>query len=87
MKESFGSSCHGAGRVMSRRKAISKFNAAEIVKSLGERGVVVKSGSRKGIAEESPDAYKDVDEVVRVVQGAGIARIVAKLKPLGVIKG
>ena len=87
MNESFGSSCHGAGRVMSRRKAISKFNAAEIVKSLGERGVVVKSGSRKGIAEESPDAYKDVDEVVRVVQGAGIARIVAKLKPLGVIKG
>ncbi|MCD6590300.1 RtcB family protein [Candidatus Woesearchaeota archaeon] len=87
MKESFGSSCHGAGRVMSRRKAISKFNAAEIVKNLGERGVIVKSGSRKGIAEESPDAYKDVDEVVRVVQGAGIARIVAKLKPLGVIKG
>ena len=87
MNESFGSSCHGAGRVMSRRKAISKFNAAEIVKNLGERGVIVKSGSRKGIAEESPDAYKDVDEVVRVVQGAGIARIVAKLKPLGVIKG
>ncbi len=87
MQESFGSTCHGAGRVMSRRKAIQTFRADEIVKRLAERGIKVRSGSKRGIAEESPQAYKDVDEVVKVVHNAGISRMVAKLVPIGVIKG
>jgi tRNA-splicing ligase RtcB len=83
----FGSSCHGAGRVMSRSKARKQIYGVELKKDLEKRGIVVRAGSNKGLAEEAPAAYKDVSRVVEVVHGVGIARKVAQLRPLAVIKG
>ena len=83
----FGSTCHGAGRVMSRRKALKIIHGSELRHELEEQGIVVRAGSNKGLAEEAPAAYKDVSRVVEVVHGAGLARKVARLRPLGVIKG
>ncbi len=87
MDETFGSSCHGAGRMMSRRAATKKVHGRELIQELGEHGIVVRAGSMRGVAEEAPFAYKDVDLVVEVVQGAGIARKVARLRPIAVVKG
>lgn len=84
---SFASTAHGAGRVMSRSKAIHTLNAEKIKLELQQKGIEIEAGSQKGISEEAPQAYKDIDEVVRVSDVAGIAKIVAKLKPLGVMKG
>jgi len=83
----FGSTCHGAGRVMSRTRARKQVQGAELKQELEGRGIVVRAGSNKGLAEEAPLAYKDVSRVVEVVDGVGIARKVARLRPLGVIKG
>lgn len=86
-KESFYSTCHGAGRTMSRAAA-KKMTRGEAVQSdLEKRGIYVRSGSKAGIAEEAPIAYKDIDEVVKVVEKTGLAKKVARLTPLGVIKG
>ena len=87
MSETFGSTCHGAGRLMSRTSAAKRFSANEVVSMLQSRGIYIKAASRDGIVEEAPGAYKDVDEVVRVAHGAGISKMVARLKPLGVMKG
>ncbi|MBL7183429.1 MAG: intein-containing RctB family protein [Anaerolineae bacterium] len=87
MEKTFGTSCHGAGRVMSRRAAKRKIRGEDLQKELAEKGIVVKGGSWKGLAEEAPAAYKDVDRVVNVVHSLGIARKVARVVPLGVIKG
>ena len=87
MKKTFGTSCHGAGRVMSRRAAKKKIRGQELQQELAEKGIVVRGGSWKGLAEEAPAAYKDVDRVVNVVHSTGIARKVARVVPLGVIKG
>ena len=87
MEASFGSSCHGAGRTMSRTKARRETDASELLRELSEKGIAVQAGSKAGLAEEAPAAYKDVDEVVSVVTGSGIAKKVARLKPLAVIKG
>jgi tRNA-splicing ligase RtcB len=87
MRETYGSTCHGAGRLMSRTSASKKFTANDVVSLLQSRGIYIKAASRDGIIEEAPGAYKDVDEVVRVAHGAGISRMVARLKPLGVMKG
>jgi len=87
MSETFGSTCHGAGRLMSRTSATKRFSANEVVSLLQSRGIYIKAASRDGIIEEAPGAYKDVDEVVRVAHGAGISKMVARLKPLGVMKG
>jgi tRNA-splicing ligase RtcB len=87
MKETFGSTCHGAGRLMSRTSATRKFSANDVVALLQSRGIYIKAASRDGIVEEAPGAYKDVDDVVRVAHGAGISRMVARLKPIGVMKG
>jgi len=87
MELTFGSACHGAGRVMSRRKALKKIHGGELRHELEEQGIVVRARSNKGLAEEAPAAYKDVSRVVEVVHGAGLARKVARLRPLGVIKG
>lgn len=84
---SFGSSCHGAGRTMSRTKARKETNAGELLRELSQKGIVVQAGSTEGLTEESPSAYKDVDEVVCVISLTGIAKKVARLKPLAVIKG
>jgi tRNA-splicing ligase RtcB len=87
MREAFGSACHGAGRVMSREAAIRKYTVNGIRQDLESRGIYVKASTRDGILEEAPGAYKDVDEVVKVVHGAGLARPVVKLTPIGVMKG
>jgi tRNA-splicing ligase RtcB len=87
MQRSFGSSCHGAGRTMSRAKARHDVRGEELRRDLESRGIRVRAGSMSGLAEEAPSAYKDVDAVVETVTAAGIARKVARLRPLAVIKG
>jgi tRNA-splicing ligase RtcB (3'-phosphate/5'-hydroxy nucleic acid ligase) len=83
----FGSTCHGAGRRLSRTAARKEIQGAELRRQLEERGIVVRSPSNKGLAEEAPFAYKDVERVVEIVERAGLSRRVAQLRPLGVIKG
>ena len=87
MRESFGTTCHGAGRVMSRTAAKKSQFAHDAKQRLEERGIIVRADTRDGITEEIPEAYKDVDEVIEVVHNAGLATRVARLKPMGVIKG
>jgi tRNA-splicing ligase RtcB len=87
MERSLGSCCHGAGRTMSRRQAKRSINGAELRRELEDRGVTVRAGSLPGLAEEAPAAYKDVGAVVEAVVGAGIARKVARLRPVAVVKG
>ncbi len=87
MEETFGSVCHGAGRLLSRTAARTGRNARAIQQQLEEKGILVRSESRDGILEEVPEAYKNVDEVIDVVDQAGLARKVARLRPMGVVKG
>lgn len=87
MKETFGSTCHGAGRVMSRHQAIRQAKGRAIWREMEDRGIIVKSAGRETLAEEMSEAYKDISNVVDVVHKAGISRKVAKLRPMGVIKG
>jgi tRNA-splicing ligase RtcB (3'-phosphate/5'-hydroxy nucleic acid ligase) len=87
MERSFGSSCHGAGRVMSRHQAKREVRGETLRHELEADGIKVRAGSLPGLAEEAPQAYKNVDAVVETVAGAGIARLVARLKPVAVIKG
>ncbi|MBE6527063.1 MAG: RtcB family protein [Thermoplasmata archaeon] len=87
MEETFGSTCHGAGRQMSRKSAIENLNIDAVRKSMSDRGIYLKSGSDNGVLEEAPDAYKDVDEIIEVVCNAGLTAKVAKLTPIGVVKG
>ena len=87
MSASFGSTAHGAGRMMSRSKARRNFTESEVKKSLNDKGIFIKSLTRDGVVEETPQAYKDVDSVVNVSHNLGIATKVAKLVPIGVIKG
>ena len=85
--ETFASSCHGAGRMLSRTQAKKAARGRAIVRELEDRGIYVRSAGRATLMEEIPEAYKDVSEVVDVVHGAGISKKVAQLRPLGVIKG
>jgi len=87
MESTFGSCCHGAGRAMSRMRAKKTLDYQTLLKRLADRGIVVHAGSAKGLLEEAPEAYKDVDAVVEVVAQSGVAEIVAKLTPVAVIKG
>ena len=87
MTLSFGSTCHGAGRRMSRTQARSSVRGRSVVREMEERGVLVACASPKTLAEEIPEAYKDVSEVVDVVHAAGIAKKVARLRPVAVVKG
>jgi tRNA-splicing ligase RtcB len=87
MAQTFGSTCHGAGRVMSRSEALKRAQGREIDRELESAGIFVRSQGRKTLAEEMPEAYKDVDTVVGVMDRAGISPRVARLRPLGVIKG
>jgi tRNA-splicing ligase RtcB len=87
MEETFGSTCHGAGRVMSRHQAIKAAKGRAITRELEDKGIIVRGASQGTIVEEISDAYKDVTEVVNVVHNAGISLKVAKLVPMGVIKG
>jgi tRNA-splicing ligase RtcB len=87
MRLAFGSACHGAGRSMSRHQALRQWRGKEIIQSLADRGVLIRSRSMRGIAEEAPGAYKDVTEVVETADRAGLARTVARLEPVICIKG
>ncbi len=87
MSETFGSTCHGAGRVLSRGAAKRAIRGADIIRELGDRGILVKAGSMSALAEEASQAYKDVAEVMDVVHQAGISRKVAMATPIAVIKG
>jgi tRNA-splicing ligase RtcB len=87
LQETFGSTCHGAGRLLSRHAAKKAAKGHNVVRELADMGVVVRGAGRSTLVEEIPEAYKDVEDVVRVVHEAGIARKVARLRPLGVIKG
>lgn len=86
-QETFGSTCHGAGRVMSRSKALQRFRGEIVVNQLKQRGIYVHPASLKVAAEEAPDSYKDIRSVVNAVHGAGISHKVARFIPLGVVKG
>jgi tRNA-splicing ligase RtcB len=87
MERSFGTTCHGAGRRLSRTAAKKEIHGADLRRQLEQQGIVVRSASNKGLAEEAPFAYKDVESVVDVVDRAGLARRVARLVPIGVVKG
>jgi tRNA-splicing ligase RtcB (3'-phosphate/5'-hydroxy nucleic acid ligase) len=83
----FGSACHGAGRAMSRHQALRTWKGRQVVDQLAARGILVKSPSMRGIAEEASEAYKDVSAVLDAADAAGLARKVARLEPLICIKG
>ncbi len=87
MTESAGSACHGAGRLMSRKAAVRKFHPDQLLRELGDRGIYVRAASKMVLAEEAPGSYKDVSQVVNTVHGAGLATRVARMEPLGVVKG
>jgi tRNA-splicing ligase RtcB len=87
MEQTFGTACHGAGRVMSRTAAIKHAQGRRIDEELAQKGIIARARSWKGLAEEQPDAYKDVDLVVEVVHRANLARKVARMRPIGVVKG
>jgi tRNA-splicing ligase RtcB len=87
MQESFGSTCHGAGRVLSRGAAKRSLRGKDVVRELQQRGITIKAGNIPSLAEEASQAYKDVTQVIEVVHQAGISRKVAMAVPLGAIKG
>jgi tRNA-splicing ligase RtcB len=87
LERSFGTTCHGAGRALSRTAARKRIEGAQLRRQLEAEGIAVRSASNRGLAEEAPFAYKDVERVVEVVDRAGLARRVARLVPIGVVKG
>jgi tRNA-splicing ligase RtcB len=87
LDETFGSTCHGSGRVMSRSRAVKQYTSQAVAANLEERGTYIRAATKYVLQEEAPLAYKNVDEVVRSVECAGISKIVAKLRPIGVMKG
>ena len=87
MERSFGSSCHGAGRLMSRQKAKKTIRGDQVKIDLENKGIHIQAGSMSGDAEEAAGAYKDIDQVIEAVTGAGIARKIARLVPIAVVKG
>jgi tRNA-splicing ligase RtcB len=87
MERSFGTTCHGAGRLLSRTAARKRIGGAELRRELEARGITVRCPSNRGLSEEAPFAYKDVEAVVAVVERAGLAARVAQLRPIGVVKG
>jgi tRNA-splicing ligase RtcB len=86
-ERAFSSACHGAGRAMSRHAAKRQWNGRSVIDDLSCRGILIRSPSLRGVAEEAPGAYKDVDAVVSAADTAGLARKVARLEPLVCIKG
>jgi tRNA-splicing ligase RtcB len=87
MERSFGTTCHGAGRRMSRTAVRKAVDGGELRRQLESDGIVVRAPSARGLAEEAPEAYKDVDRVVEIVERAGLAARVVRLRPIGVVKG
>jgi tRNA-splicing ligase RtcB len=87
MELAFGSACHGAGRSMSRHQATRQWKGRQVIQDLANQGIVIRSPSMRGVAEEAPGAYKDVSAVVEVAEQAGLARKVAKMRPMVCVKG
>ena len=87
IEETFGSTCHGAGRVMSRGRAMKESRNRSIAAEMADRGVVVMAAGKKTLSEEMPEAYKDIEGVVNVVHQAGLSTKVARLRAVGCIKG
>eukprot|EP00978_Attheya_sp_CCMP212_P042433 scaffold258418_cov31-Attheya_sp.AAC.1 len=87
MKETFGSTCHGAGRALSRNASRRKLNYQEVLQQLNEKNIAIRVASPKLITEEAPESYKDVVDVVDTCEAAGISRKVVKLRPIAVVKG
>jgi len=87
MRETFGSTCHGAGRKMSRTAANKMFRADQVRAKLQEQGIYLRAASRRGVSEEAPGVYKDIDDVVEIAHNSGIALKVARMRPMGVVKG
>ncbi len=87
MDETFGSTAHGSGRTLSRHEAIRQFKPQDVINDLESHHITIKAGSKEGISEEAPQAYKNVDDVVKVSDEVGIGKIVARVRPIGVIKG
>ena len=87
LARSFGSSCHGAGRSMSRHQALKQWRGREVIEELASRGILIRSPSPRGVAEEAPGAYKDVAAVVEAADRAGLSRTVARLEPIVCVKG
>jgi len=87
MQQTWGSTCHGAGRRLSRHQALKLQHSQAVIARLNRAGIYIRSAGKKTVAEEAPEAYKDVNDVVRICDGAGLSRLVAKLRPLGVMKG
>ncbi|MEM3675624.1 MAG: RtcB family protein [Thermoplasmataceae archaeon] len=87
LEKSFGSSCHGAGRALSRKKSLETFNSSQVRKALLSRGIYIRAQNNEVISEEAPGSYKNVDAVIEATVGAGLARKIAKMIPLGVVKG
>lgn len=87
MKETWGSTCHGAGRKLSRTRATKMFSYGQVLSMMQSRGIYIKAASKEGVVEEAPGAYKDVDAVVKIAHGAGISKMVARFVPIGVMKG
>jgi tRNA-splicing ligase RtcB len=87
MERSFGTTCHGAGRRLSRTAVRKLVEGGQLRRRLEEQGIAVRAASARGLAEEAPEAYKDVERVVEVVERAGLAVRVARLRPIGVLKG
>lgn len=87
MRETFGSTCHGAGRMQSRSAMKKRLSGRDVLRELESRGIAVRAGSMSGLAEEAPEAYKDVESVVDVAHGAGISKKVARTRPIAVVKG
>jgi tRNA-splicing ligase RtcB len=86
-RNAFSSTCHGAGRLLSRKAARKRIRGGDLLRRLEKEGIEVRAGSMRGLSEEAPGAYKDIDRVVEVVHKAGLARKVARVRPLGVVKG
>ena len=87
MEETFGSTCHGAGRLLSRRQASKAAKGRAVAREMEDKGISVQSRGRNTLKEEIPEAYKDVSQVVETVHMAGLAKKVARLRPIGVVKG
>jgi tRNA-splicing ligase RtcB (3'-phosphate/5'-hydroxy nucleic acid ligase) len=87
MEETFGSTCHGAGRLLSRKAAKKAGKGRSIQQEMAKKGILVKYTGRFTMTEEMPEVYKDVSDVVGVVHGAGISKMVARLRPMAVVKG
>jgi len=87
MEDCFGSAVHGAGRALSRQRAKRQWRGTEVIRELGEKGIIIRSGSKSGVAEEAPGAYKDVDKVVNIMHNAGVNAKVARLRPIACVKG